>query len=524
MLGLVARRLPHPQRSRRWVHRAVVALTVLTAMAVFLVGGGLAYLNWRVAQVPRVEGLGSVLSDPVSSNVPVNILLVGSDTRSDIPTSEHHKFGDDTDVEGQRSDTMMIVHADPQKGQLSVLSIPRDLWVTLADLGTPDRINQAFDGGPSRLIRTIQSEIGIQINHYAEVDFVGFRSVVKAVGGVPVYVPRPARDTITGLRIESEGCTLLDGEQALAYVRSRRYQELVNGRWRTDPTSDFGRIKRQQGFMRHTLRRALAKGARNPIVLDRLIGAAVKTVKLDDQFSTRDLARLARRFRSLPPEAVRTYVLPSTSATINRNDVLLLDKGRANDVINRFNGFPPGPPMTPSRVRMRVSSAVPGVDVDADDLADRFRALGFDLGPSETLPTDGTLSTDDAATNGTLMLTTDTALSTETTLTTGTALTTGTTQAEARRRSRRNRTTGTAAPAPTGDVTVIRHRPDSMDKGIYVAGFFIGGASLVEDDSLDGVDVEIVPGRNYVGTRERNIGFVGPTFADNDGAGAHACP
>jgi hypothetical protein len=219
------------------------------------------------------------------------------------------------------------------------------------------------------------------------------------------------------------------------------------------------------------LRRAIAKGARNPIVLNRLIDSAVKSVTLDEDFSTRDLARLARRFRSLAPEAVHTFVLPTAPAVINKADVLLLDKVRAQDVINQFNGFLPAPPLVPGRVEVRLRDAG-GARTGAAMTAarNRFAEIGF--------VTTTSAEEDD--------------LSDEST--------------------------------PTRLVrTVVRHGPDDLDKARYVAAHLIGGAELEEDASLTGTDVEVDLGASYAGLRDQAAGAVGPVFKENDDAAAHAC-
>jgi len=168
---------------------------------------------------------------------------------------------------------MMVLHIDPKQGQAAILSIPRDLWVDIN--GSKDRINTSFaQGGPQLLIKTIQDDLGIQINHYAAIDFSGFQNAVDTVGGLKMYLDAPARDAKSGLDLPTAGCVPLDGFQALAYVRSRYYESYEAGHWVSDPTSDFGRIKRQQDFIRRMLKKAVASGVSNPLTLNRLIGIA----------------------------------------------------------------------------------------------------------------------------------------------------------------------------------------------------------------------------------------------------------
>ena len=150
-----------------------------------------------------------------------NFLLVGSDSRAGIAPDDPNigAFGSEAEVGGQRSDTIMVLRIDPKSERASVLSFPRDLWVSIAGTGAKQRINTAFSRGPDVLVATLQQNFGIPIQHFVEVDFVGFKGLVDAVGGVPVYFENPARDKNTGLNIPVSGCVTLNGDQALAYAR-----------------------------------------------------------------------------------------------------------------------------------------------------------------------------------------------------------------------------------------------------------------------------------------------------------------
>ena len=166
-----------------------------------------------------------------------NYLLIGSDTRSFVKSAKRRRAVRDKDVEaGQRSDTMMIVHVDPDAKKALVVSIPRDLVVDVPGVGRT-RINAAFaqadgvEAGAQKVIDTLQSNFGLQIHHFVEVDFESFRGVVDAIGSVHLYFPDPVRDEKTGLAVDEPGCVALDGEESLAYVRSRSLEKLVDGDW-----------------------------------------------------------------------------------------------------------------------------------------------------------------------------------------------------------------------------------------------------------------------------------------------------
>ena len=323
-------------------------------MAVLASGSVYVYLRWRLSQINKVE-----LSDLAEDDGSVmNVLLVGSDSRDRLSGDLADQAGKN-EVSGQRSDTIMVLHVDARAKKAALMSIPRDLYVKIAGTNRSDRINTAFaQGGPQNLIATITENLGIQINHYMEVDFVGFRDIVNAVGGVNIYVPAPVRDLQSGLDIKEPGCIRFDGDTGLSWVRSRQYEYFESGRWREDPTSDFGRIQRQQDFIRRMMRKAVSSGLSNPITLNRLVGIGVEDVTIDSAMSTTDLVRVAKRFRSLDPDTVDMLTLPTIPATVGGASVLRINREEAQAYIDRLNGLAPpddtGADVPPRDVRVRV--------------------------------------------------------------------------------------------------------------------------------------------------------------------------
>jgi polyisoprenyl-teichoic acid--peptidoglycan teichoic acid transferase len=370
---------------RRWPRRVLIGLNIFLAICLFGVGTSYGYLKWRYGQInvapdDVIGALDPRRDDPGS---PVNVLLVGSDTRSVVSADETDQFGTSEQVGKPKSDTMMILHADPREEKAAILSIPRDLYVRIAGTNRQDRINTAFEDGPATLLRTIRAELGIEIDHYAQVDFNGFRGIVNDVGGVVVPFPAPARDRVSGLNVRTAGCVSLTGDQALAYVRSRHFQTFENGRWRTDPTGDLGRIQRQQDFIRRMIRRAIARGVRNPKVLNDLIGTGIDHVTIDKQFTTKDITKLATRFRSLEPDKVEMLTLPAVDAKVGLAQVLRLKQPEAKQVIDRFNGVTPPPapkqavPNIPtSVVRVRVLNGS-GLSGQSSQVARSLSRAGF---------------------------------------------------------------------------------------------------------------------------------------------------
>jgi LCP family protein required for cell wall assembly len=243
----------HGRRRRRRMVFAGAALAVLAVVAAPVL-----YLRQQAGQLEHVDvaGLAPVVAqssapptstagggattpdtEPPALSAPINVLVVGVDTRPD-----------GEEVSGSRTDTIAVVRLDPNGPRLTVLSIPRDLYVPI-DGGGEDRINSAFAAGPDALVRTVADVLGVEINHYMEIDFAGFARLVDLAGGVDVSFDAPVRDRNTGFAAEA-GCAHLDGEQALAYVRARHFEtfDAATGEWVQDPTSDLGRIARQQDF------------------------------------------------------------------------------------------------------------------------------------------------------------------------------------------------------------------------------------------------------------------------------------
>jgi LCP family protein required for cell wall assembly len=252
----------------------------------------------------------------------VNILVVGTDNGACVDPGSPYAaaFGDRAGL-GERSDTIMVVRVDPVSDQAAILSFPRDLWVKVGDRRT--RINAAFvRDDPTTLVGTLYVNFGLPVDHYVQLDFCGFATIVDAVGGVPVPFDRPARDTHTGLYVPEAGCRTMGGDEALAYVRSRYYQTFVDGRWETDPSTDLGRIARQQDFVQRTLEQVLRTGLGDPGRLRALFDAVDEFVVVDTTFTISRMLELGGELRSIDPAAIGRYQIDARPTTINGNAVL----------------------------------------------------------------------------------------------------------------------------------------------------------------------------------------------------------
>jgi LCP family protein required for cell wall assembly len=327
--------------SRQRPRRSSAPIAVLLAVATALAGaaGVIRAANDRSDSVERIEGLEEILQ--AKDGPAQNFLLVGSDTRAtaDPTSADFGAVGDTTAVSGQRSDTIMILRQEENGEGAALVSIPRDLWVTIAGRGSENRINAAYNDGPETLAATVSQELGVPINHYIEVDFEGFKRLIDAAGGVELCFWYATRDVNTGLS-QDPGCHNVDGVQALAYARSRKYDEFRDGDWRRDGTADLGRIARQQLFIRETAEATLAKLRSDPFLASELIDAASGAMRADPGLDLIDTAGTLRKAFSA---GLATYQLPVSGVDRNGNSVLVLDSG-AEPILDYFRGVGPLPP------------------------------------------------------------------------------------------------------------------------------------------------------------------------------------
>jgi LCP family protein required for cell wall assembly len=293
---------------------------VLILVLVLLAMGGFWWARTTYERIERVD-LSGVL-DPLEGDA-VNYLLVGSDSRDELDPEGN------SGVTGRRSDTIILLQTTPSSS--AMMSIPRDLWVTIADSGREGRINGAYNSGPANLVRTVQQNLGVPVNHYLEVGFASFVGLVDTLGGVTLEVPHPAVDRASGLVIPGGGEVRLDGTQALAYARSRNYTELIDGREVLEPTADLGRQQRQQYFLRTVL--AEVGGTRNPVTLVRVAGAMSNQLTVDSDLGMLDAFGLVRRLRTSDPESL---VLPTTGVRRGGAAVLVTVEPDAQTVLDRF--------------------------------------------------------------------------------------------------------------------------------------------------------------------------------------------
>jgi LCP family protein required for cell wall assembly len=352
------RELRRSRRRRRTPgERILRVLVVLVALLLVVVAAGYGYYRFLWGEIASAPCATCVVE---ASGAPYNVLLIGSDSRAGETSAQAQQFGSTTAAGGQRSDTLKVVHIDPNAGTASTLSIPRDTFVTItglpanSQLSTQNKINAAFSGGPDATVKTIENTFGIPIAHYIVVNFFGLQDAVKALGGISLDFPYPARDrdcstgychNNSGLDIPTAGCQVLDGPMALSLSRSRYYQYYANGYWHSDPTSDLGRIQRQNLVIAAALNKA--KSTYNPIRLNALLTSVVHDFSKDDALSVNDLLGLAERYHAFSGSSLQSYTLPTAGAVSSYAGDVEVVQPDAAAVITQFLGGPFGTIVTP---------------------------------------------------------------------------------------------------------------------------------------------------------------------------------
>lgn len=321
-------------------------MIVASFAVVFSLAGALGIVratNSALDGVARVAAVAPVLSPPTEGVI--NYLLVGSDSRAGAdPTDEDFaNVGSENATPGMRSDTLIVVRHDSRTGGVAMMSVPRDLWVNMGDSDTQQKINAAYQRGPDVLVRTVQRALNIPIHHYLEVNFGGFKKIVDSIGGVFVCVDAPSRDKATGFYIGKRACKRVDGAQALAYARSRYFEEKIDGSWRIDGTGDVGRGERQRKFVARLAKDALAYLSRHPLESADVFGSVTSAVSVDPGL---DLIDLGRKLRPLADGSAVSYNLPVDSGWAGDRFIFRLAK-EAQPLLGYFSGVGEAPPPPP---------------------------------------------------------------------------------------------------------------------------------------------------------------------------------
>ncbi|MDA8102399.1 MAG: LCP family protein [Nitrospiraceae bacterium] len=291
-------------------------VAVLVVVAVLAIGGFALYGQILLDRVHRVVIKSEA---PQLSGQPINILLIGNNTRTGLNPAEAKSFGSASQVGGGRADVSMIAHFNPKTKQVTLLSIPRDLFMPIPGTKKLQRVDAALNptaktGGqenPDKLVRTIEYDLGIPIQHYVELNFDTFQGVVNALGGIRMYFPMPVRDRESGLNVTTPGCRTLNGFEALQVVRARHLDyQTPQGVWVRDPLGDLARTRRDHIFLKVLAEQVKAKGLSNPVQDLKLLQNIYPYLTLDSAFSESELLSLVLTYRHADPATMLTGTLP----------------------------------------------------------------------------------------------------------------------------------------------------------------------------------------------------------------------
>ncbi|GAA3760663.1 hypothetical protein GCM10022205_55700 [Spinactinospora alkalitolerans] len=303
------------REARRRRRRTILVL----ALVVLLVVPTVFYL-WADSRLQRIEALPDYEGRP-EDQPGTTYMIVGSDSREGL-TDEDMQDLRTGDAEGKRTDTIMVLYV-PDSGKPSIISVPRDSYVTIPGIGD-NKINAAFSetlgGGPSTLVQTFEQASGVRVDHYVEIGFSGFVDIVDAVGGVEMCPEEPMEDPKAGLDIEA-GCQEFDGSTALGYVRTR-----------ASARADLDRIQRQREFFSALISKATSPGTLiNPFRSVPLVTEGTETFTVDEGDHLSDLGGMALAMRDSP---ATTAIPVGSTPTLGVGSVVLWDETRSEEMFS----------------------------------------------------------------------------------------------------------------------------------------------------------------------------------------------
>ncbi|MGW1543955.1 LCP family protein [Streptomyces sp. NPDC002309] len=319
-----------PRPAPNWRRRIkVTSITLVTVLVVTLVG---TYF-WADSKLNREVDLSKVIDRPEAGEG-TNYLIVGSDSREGM-TAEQKKNLHTGSAEGKRTDSMMILHTGGNGPTL--ISLPRDSDVeiptfvgsesgkTYQGTGRHVKLNAAYaEDGPELLVRTVEFNTGLHIDHYVEIGFAGFANIVDAVGGVEIDIPQDIKDKKSGADLK-KGKQVLDGQQALAFVRTRY---ALAG-------SDLDRTKNQQKFLSALANQvATPSTVLNPFALYPTLGAGLDSLIVDKETGLFDLADMFWAMKGVSGGDGKSMNMPLAGSSGGN---LLWDKAKVKTLVEQLN-------------------------------------------------------------------------------------------------------------------------------------------------------------------------------------------
>ncbi|MFI6700337.1 LCP family protein [Streptomyces sp. NPDC050509] len=321
---------PGPRYAPDWGRRIKIgALVLVVALLVTSIG---TYF-WADGKLKREVDLSKVIERP-SQGDGTNYLIVGSDSREGMSDEDKKKLHTGS-AEGKRTDSMMILH-DGSNGP-TLISLPRDSNVTIPSFvgsesgkeypstGRQTKLNAAYaEDGPELLVRTVEFNTGLYIDHYVEIGFAGFANIVDAIGGVEMDIPKAFKDKKSGADFQA-GKQTLDGEQALAFVRTRY----------AFAASDLDRTKNQQKFLAALASQTATPGKiLNPFKLYPTMSAGLDTLIVDKDMSLWSLGQMFFAMKGITGGDGVSMNMP-ISGSVGGN--LVWDKTKVKELVNQLN-------------------------------------------------------------------------------------------------------------------------------------------------------------------------------------------
>ena len=383
-----------PSRTRRVLGRhpvlSVMAILATLTITFISLSAYAAYRNVYDSIHHVTITSGELGKRPPKLNGSENILIIGSDSR----TGTHGRYG--RGIQGSRSDTSMVLHISPTHTGAIVISFPRDTMVPIYSCqadgqghlgqqeqpGALEQLNNTFSfGGAACLWRTLEQVTHIHIDHFVEVNFAGFKSIVNDVGGVPVCLPLAIKDPASKLNLPA-GKSVVHGDQALAYVRERH---IGYG-------SDLQRINRQQIFLASLAQKIkVSSSLTNPAKLYGLVHDIASSLTSDSGLTLTDMYAIANSLKGLSTKALQFIMAPVVPYPADPNNLVAFNQPSADDLfraIARDNHIlktarraahaksQPLPTVKPGQVQLQVLNGT-GVAGLAATTASQLTARGF---------------------------------------------------------------------------------------------------------------------------------------------------
>ncbi|GAB7108843.1 LCP family protein [Streptomyces phaeofaciens JCM 4814] len=314
---------PDWRRRIKWTAITVVTVLVVTGVSTYF---------WADGKLKREVDLSKVIDRPEAGEG-TNYLIVGSDSREGMSAEDKKKLHTGS-AEGKRTDSMMILHTGSNGDTL--ISLPRDSDVeipsfvgsesgkTYKGTGRHTKLNAAYaEDGPELLVRTVEFNTGLHIDHYVEIGFAGFANIVDSVGGVEIDIPQDIKDTKSGADFK-KGKQTLDGEEALAFVRTRY---ALAG-------SDLDRTKNQQKFLAALANQVATPGTvLNPFKLYPTMSAGLDTLIVDKDMGLYDLGSMFFAMKGVNSGDGKSMNMPISGSTGGN---LVWDKTKVKQLVEQL--------------------------------------------------------------------------------------------------------------------------------------------------------------------------------------------